>query len=136
MDEFHLILSQQTMSREENHHLYLNYRVKRNCLLLFHFHKKRSWANLLLRYSQTFFIFRNFSGKISSIPIRKTMRNSKEFSRMNMSLSHRFMQSVLAKTGQLGAFLIRPQSKQSSSSDHDYVNIVQSIQSNRLFISS
>ena len=34
-----------------------------------------------------------------------------------------FIESILIKTGDKGAFLIRPQSKKTSASDHDYVCI-------------
>ncbi len=41
-----------------------------------------------------------------------------------------FFDSILVKTGDFGAFLIRPQSKKTSSNDHDYVCM-----KNKLFLS-
>jgi hypothetical protein len=35
-----------------------------------------------------------------------------------------FFKSILIKTGDYGAFLIRPQSKKTSSSDHSYVRFI------------
>lgn len=76
------------------------------------FHSK---APLLSTWS----FFRNFSGMISSIPMWITMRNSKYL--VDDSFRDLFVESILARTGQIGAFLIRPQSKKSNSSDQQYV---------------
>jgi len=83
--------------------------------------------DLLLNFNQKMIcLFKHLIGMRFFIQIKLMIIKSKNLKKklFRIEMKFLFFKSILIKTGDYGAFLIRPQSKKTSSSDHSYVRFI------------